>query len=54
MKRIVTALTLSIALATPATAYQFRGITGMECDFLNAYHTDETKDWYEVNNPEIS
>jgi len=48
MKRVITALTLSIALATPATAYQFRGITGMECDFLNAYHTDETKDWSAV------
>ena len=48
MKRILTALSLSVLLANPATAYQFRGITGMKCDFLNAYHTDATKDWAAV------
>ena len=48
MKRIITALSLSVLLANPANAYQFRGITGMKCDFLNAYHTDATKDWAAV------
>ena len=48
MKLILTALTLSAVLSTSATAYQFRGITGMKCDFLNAYHTDATKDWAAV------
>lgn len=48
MKTILIALTLSAVLSTSATAYQFRGITGMKCDFLNAYHTDATKDWAAV------
>ena len=48
MKLILTAMTLSAVLSTSATAYQFRGITGMKCDFLNAYPTDATKDWAAV------
>lgn len=48
MTRIIHVITLLIVLATPVTAYQFRGITGMKCDFLNAYHTDATKDWAAV------
>ena len=48
MKRILTALTLSAALASPAWSAQMRGLSFMECDFLNNYHTTETKDWSAV------
>ena len=48
MKRILTALTLSAVLASPAWSAQMRGLSFMECDFLNSYHTTETKDWAAV------
>ena len=48
MKRILSALTLSAVLASPAWSAQMRGLSFMECDLLNNYHTTETKDWSAV------
>ena len=48
MKQVLSAVTLLFALASPAWSAQIRGLSNMECDFLNGYHTTETKEWSAV------
>lgn len=48
MKHILTALTLSAVLASPAWSAQMRGMALTKCEFLNKYHTTGTTDWAAV------
>ena len=48
MKRILTAITLSAVLASPALSAQMRGMAFTKCEFLNKYHSTGTTGWAAV------